>query len=124
MWVAYHNYRTITTLDAVLRLRLQIRRCLNPPCSQVCKPYRPEAEGRLALPKHEFGLDVIAYVGALRYAQHRSIPELHYALSGRGVAVAPRTVTHLLERYDELVTLNLTDTARLQRLTQPQGRVL
>jgi hypothetical protein len=90
----------------------------------VRKPYRPEAEGRLALPKHEFGLDVIAYVGALRYAQHRSIPELHYALSDRGVAVAPRTVTHLLERYDELVALNLTDTARLQRLTQPQGRVL
>ena len=29
MWAAHHNYRTITTLDAVLRLTLQIRRCLN-----------------------------------------------------------------------------------------------
>jgi hypothetical protein len=124
MWAAYHNYRTITTLDTVLRLTLQIRRCLNPHCSQVRQPYRPEAEGRLALPKHEFGLDVMAYVGTLRYAHHRSIPELHHALSARGVAVAPRTVTNLLERYDELVALNLTDTDRLQRLTQPQGRVL
>jgi len=40
------------------------------------------------------------------------------------VTVAPRTVTHLLERYDELLTLSLTDTARLQRITQAQGRVL
>ena len=31
---------------------------------------------------------------------------------------------HLLERYDELLTLSLTDTARLQRITQAQGRVI
>ena len=29
LWAAYHNYRTITTLEAVLGLTLQIRRCLN-----------------------------------------------------------------------------------------------
>ena len=53
MWAAYHNYRTITTLEAIIRLTLQIRRCLNPACPQARKPYRPEAAGRLALPKHE-----------------------------------------------------------------------
>jgi hypothetical protein len=31
---------------------------------------------------------------------------------------------HLLERYDELRTLSRTDTARLQRITQAQGRVI
>jgi hypothetical protein len=55
MWAAYHNYRTITTLDDVLHLTLQIRRCLNRACPHFRRPYRPEAEGRLALPKHEFG---------------------------------------------------------------------
>ena len=114
MWAAYHNYRTITTLDDVVHLTLPIRRCLNRACPQFRRPYRPEAEGRLALPKHEFGLDVIACVGTLRYAQHRSLPEIHEHLRHRGVAVAQRTVTHLLERYDELLTLSLTDTARLQ----------
>src|ERR671928_1026081 len=63
LWAAYHNYRTITTLDAVLGLTLQIRRCRNPACLHVHHPHRPEHEGRLALPKHEFGLDVIAFVG-------------------------------------------------------------
>jgi hypothetical protein len=124
MWAAYHNHRTITTLDAVLRLTLQIRRCLNAHCPQVRKPYRPEAEGRLALPKHEFGLAVIALVGTHRYAQHRSIPEIHHALVERGVAVAQRTVTNLLDRYDELLSLSLQNTERLQRLTQGQDRVI
>ena len=43
MWAAYHNYRTLTTLEAVVRLTLQIRRCLNARCPQFRKPYRPEA---------------------------------------------------------------------------------
>src|SRR5215470_17115686 len=124
MWAAYHNYRTLTTLETVLRLTLQIRRCLNSHCPQFRKPYRPEAEGRLALPKHEFGLDVIAFVGTRRYAQHRSIPEIHQALVDHGVAVAQRSVTNLLERYDKLLSLTLQDTERLHRITQPQGRVI
>jgi hypothetical protein len=124
MWAAYHNYRTITTLDDVVHLTLQIRRCLNHACPHFHRPYRPEEEGRLALPKHEFGLDVIAWVGTLRYAQHRSLPAIYQHLRQRGVAVAPRTVTNLLERYDELLALSLTDSARLQRITQTQGRVI
>src|SRR5215467_13051275 len=124
MWAAYHNYRTITTLEDVVHLTLQIRRCLNRACPQFHCPYRPEEEGRLALPKHEFGLDVITLIGTLRYAQHRSVPEIHQELGQRRVALAPRTVLNLLERYDELVTLALTDTPRLQRLTEAQGRVI
>lgn len=124
MWAAYHNYRTLTTLEEVMHLTLQIRRCLNRTCPQFRRPYRPEEEGRLALPKHEFGLDVIAWVGTLRYAQHRSLPDMHQPLLHRGMAVAPRTVTNLLERYDELLALSLTDTTRLQRITQARGRVI
>ena len=122
MWAAYPNYRPITTLADVVPLTLQIRRCLNRACPQFHRPSRPEEEGRLAWPKHEFGLDVMAYVGPLRYAQHRSLPEIHPHLRSRGVAIAPRTGRHLLERYDELLTLSLTDTARRQRITHAQGR--
>src|SRR5437867_1236329 len=124
LWAAYHNYRTITTLDAVLGLTLQIRRCLNQACPHLHQPHRPEQEGRLALPKHEFGLDVIAFVGQQRYGHHRSVPEIHQALRERRVAVAPRTVTNLLERYDELVALSLQDTTRLHRITQVRGRII
>src|SRR5208337_1108623 len=48
----YKNYRTISTLDSVFRLTLTIRRCPNPECSRLLRPYRPEAESHFALPYH------------------------------------------------------------------------
>src|SRR5215218_3536224 len=80
--IDYYNKRTLTTLAGVTRFRLQIRRCHRPNCALFLRPLRPEAEGRLALPHHEFGLDVIALVGALRYVEHRSVPEIHKDLRG------------------------------------------
>jgi hypothetical protein len=124
MWADYRNQRTVATLDGLVRLVLDIRRCRNAACRRWLRPYRPEAEARYALPQHEFGLDVIALVGALRYAEHRSLPEIHQALRGRGLAIAERTVRNLLDRYDELLAVTLTDDARLRGLLAAQGRVL
>ena len=124
MWSAYVNIRVVTTLDGLQRLRLHIRRCQNPSCPRHHRPYRPEAEGRLVLPEHQFGLDVIALIGAMRYQQHRSVPEIHQALLARRVDICERSVTNLLDRYDELVSLRLSDSRRLQRLTRKQGRVI
>lgn len=124
MWSAYSNYRTVITLEGPQRIRLHIRRCRNLSCSRHHLPYRPEEEGRLALPQHEFGLDVIALIGALRYQQHRSVPEIHQELTRRGVGICERNVTNLLDRYDELVSLRLSDTRRLRSLLSKQGRVI
>jgi hypothetical protein len=124
LWADYCNYRTVTTLDAVTRLTLHIRRCPNPACSRFQRPYRPEAEPHFALPHHEFGLDVIALVGRLRHAEHRSIPEIHRELLRRGVVLAERTVTNLLDRYDELKALSTADPQRLRPLLEGQGRVV
>lgn len=120
----YDNYRTVTTLQGLVRLKLKIRRCHDRGCARFHKPYRPEEEGRWALPVHEFGLAIVALVGALRYTQHRSVPEIHQELVRRGVGIAERTVTNLLDRYDELLALSLADHKRLQKLTATQGRVL
>ncbi len=120
----YTNFRTITTLDGVLRLTLSIRRCHNLDCPRFLRPYRPEAEPHFALPYHEFGLDVMALVGRLRHAEHRSIPEIHRELTGRGLVVAQRTVTNLLDRYDELRALATADPERLEPLLRDQRRVI
>jgi hypothetical protein len=124
LWVAYHRARTVATLDGLVRLRLVIRRCANPECEFYRHSHRPEQEGAFALPQGEFGLDVIALVGALRHAHHRSIPEIHRELLGRGVAVSERTVTNLLDRYEELVTLRLTDQTLLREKLEEQGRAV
>lgn len=124
MWAAYTNHRTLVTLTGLLRLHLSIRRCPHADCPRHHRPYRPEAEGALALPHHEFGLDVIALIGALRYVQHLSVPEMHRALRERGIDIAERNVTYLLERYDELLALSLSDTERLREITAREGRVI
>jgi hypothetical protein len=120
----YNNFRTITTLDGVLRLTLAIRRCSNPDCPRFHRPYRPEAEPHFALPYHEFGLDVMALVGRLRHAEHRSIPEIHHELTRRGLVVSQRTVTNLWDRYDELRALATADPKRLGPLLRDQRRVI
>lgn len=122
--VAYRTQRTITTLQGSCRLILRVRRCRNPACAWYHRACRPEEEGRWALPHGEFGLDVIALVGSLRYTAHRSVPEIHQVLRDRGVSIAERTVTHLLQRYEELVTLHLTNQARLRERFKEQGQVI
>ena len=124
MWVDYRNRRVVTTLDGLVGLVLDIRRCHHAACSRYRQPYRPEAEGTYALPQHEFGLDVIALVGRLRYVEHRSVPEIHQHLVGRGLALAERTVTNLLDRYDELLAVTLTDDRRLRDRLVTQERVI
>ena len=122
--VAYHSRRTVATLDGLYRLVLVVRRCHHPACPWYRRPYRPEEVGGWALPHGEFGLDVIALVGALRYAEHRSIPEIHQALVARGVSIAERSVTEQLRRYEELVALRLADQTHLQARLSKQEQVI
>src|SRR3712207_3585257 len=122
--VAYHDRRTVATLDGLYRLVLVVRRCRNPVCPRYRRPYRPEEEGGWALPHGEFGLDVIALVGHLRYAEHRSVPEIHRALVARGVGIAERSVTEQLRRYEELVALRLANHTQLQERLAQQDQVI
>src|SRR5262245_47531716 len=124
LWAANEPRRTVTTLDGLVLLRLQVRSCRNPdyPRHRVC--LRPEPEGRFALPQYEFSLDVIALVGRLRHAEHRSLPEIHAELIRRGVPICARSVGNLLDRYDELLTLALSGAARLRRVTAAAGKVV
>src|SRR6187549_3418594 len=124
MRIRYSNHRAIVSLRGLVRLRLKIRRCESRSCGRYHQAWRPEAEAALALPQHEFGLDVIALVGALRHREHRSVPEIHAVLTGRGVAIAERSVTNLLDRYDELLATRLMERRPLQRLLARQGRVI
>src|SRR5688500_15253573 len=123
-WVAYHSPRTVATFSGLVRLRLVVRQGVNRDCELYHERRRPEQEGAFALPQGEFGLDVIALVGALRHAHHRSVPEIHRELLGRGVAVSERTVTNLLDRYEELVALRLSERTGLRERLKEQGRAL
>ncbi len=90
LWVAYHRRRTVITLQGLWHLTLVVRQCPNPACPRYHVRYHPEEEGRWALPHGEFGLDVIATIGAWRFAEHRSVPEMHQRLVAQGMAISER----------------------------------
>src|SRR5258708_3201817 len=123
LWMAYHHHRTVVRLDGLWRLTIRVRHCVNTTCSQYHRAYVPEEAGAWALPQGEFGLDVSALIGHLRSREQRSVPQMHQLLRERGIAIAERSVTVLLHRYEELVAVRLADPARLrQRLAgQPGG---
>jgi hypothetical protein len=52
------------------------------------------------------------------------VPEIHVALVARGVAICERSVTNLVDRYDELLATALGDSARLRKEVTAQGRVV
>jgi hypothetical protein len=124
LWAANMARRSVTTLQCTIRLRLQVRSCRNPDCPRFKACLRPEQEGRFALPQHEFGLDVIALIGRLRHAEHRSVPEIHAELTRRGVPICVRSVSNLLDRYDELLALSIQDADRLRGIAAAAGRVI
>src|SRR5436309_497007 len=121
LWAASKPQRTVVTPEGLVRLRLQVRSCRDPGCPRHRVCLRPEQEGRYALPQHEFGLDVVALVGTLRHAEHRSVPEIHAELARRGVPIRARSVGNLLDRYDELPARSCGDADRLRRVTAKAG---
>src|SRR5258706_15737067 len=122
--MARHGHRKVTTLQGVYQFTLKLYRCQNHACPRFHQMCRPEEEGGWALPHGEFGLDVIALVGTLRYQQQRSIPQIHEELVRRGLQVAQRTVTDQLYRYEELVALHLADSGRLKARLAEQKQVI
>jgi len=120
----YDNFRTVVMLEESVRLCLRVRRCQNTQCPRYRVPYRPESEGRFALPEHEFGLDVVALVGMLRHREYRSVPEIHAHLRGLGVCISERSVTNLMGVYEQLLAVSLADDRRLRSLLAAQQRVV
>jgi len=95
-------------------LRLKVQRCQNPNCEKFRCAYRPEQEGKWALPQYEFGLDVMALAGAWRYQEHQVYPKSINSCNN-GVCISQRSVS-LLERYDELVAISLSDIERINTI--------
>lgn len=125
MFVAYVKARTLMTLNGLVKLRLQIRRCENHACERFRHICHPASEGSWALPEQEFGLDVMLRVGQLRYREHRSCPEIHHQLQQEGVVLAQRSVQNLLTHYDILLSLALdTLPERAAKLVQQKRAIL
>jgi hypothetical protein len=110
-------------------LKFAVFRAADPPETLL----RGQLEGLLTEPRFKARDAASKIVGektwpvGQRLGQHRLRancgPRLH-GVDGRGLALAPRTVTNLLDRFDELRALNVADPRRLRPLLAPQKRVV
>lgn len=76
-WQA-RSVRTITTLDGLCQPFSRSAVVTISAASATILRTAPPEEGSWALPHGEFGLDIIALIGALRYERHRSVPSMNH----------------------------------------------
>ena len=122
---AYRQSRFVVTLTGGVRLIKHVLSCTMPTCPQRGISERPIDEGRWSLPRYTFGMDVIAYVGELRYQRQRTLPEIHTALSQQQVSISLKEVQLLSEVFLALVqTVIADDTQALAQLHAQGGIIL
>lgn len=124
VWVAWHCRRKVLTLEGLWQLRVVMYQCHTPTCPHYHARSHPEEEGHWALPHEECGLDLIALIGAWRFREHRSVPEMHQRLRVRDLSISERDVTHVMQWYEELVTRQILDHKRIKAWLQKQGQVI
>jgi len=65
----------------------------------------------------------MAFAGAWRYQEHRSVPKSINSCNN-GVCISQRSVSNLLERYDELVAISLSDIERINTIIGAHKQVI
>ena len=120
----YHKQRWIVQLSGQLQVVSHCLGCSNPRCSHSEAIYRPEAENLLALKGYTFGLDVIVYIGQLRYRQNQTIEAIQNQLLNK-LSISIKEVALLCEVYLALVkTVAQEDSHLIAQLNQLGGIVL
>ena len=123
--VAYHSRRTVATLDGLVPPdaggpplpRRRPARCTAGPTGRRRRAPSPCPTASSASTSSPWSARCATPSTA---ASRRSTPQLRE----RGVPIAERSVTNLLDRYDELLALRLADQARLRARLAAQGQVI
>jgi hypothetical protein len=122
--VGYHQHRKVATLAGVVGLSVPVWHCPSRGGARDHRAYRPEEEGRIVRPHDEYGLDVRALLGALRYRPQQTVIELHREVLARGVSLSQRHVTDRVEGYEERVARALGQAPERRARLQAQGRLI
>ena len=122
----YHKQRWIVRLGQKLHVISHFLECHTRGCRLREAIYRPEGEDILAMRGYTFGLDVIAFIGELRYSRNLSVPEIHRQLQQDDqVSISVKEVSLLCEVYLALVTtVAREDKSLVEELRKLGGIVL
>lgn len=97
----------LTTLDGMRHVTNVGCYCRNPSCSHPHLVYRSAVADSLSLRGYTYGLDVIVWIGQLRWGHQRTRGEIHELVHERGISMCEREVQHLYEAYAVLLQQSL-----------------
>jgi hypothetical protein len=117
----YRKQRYIITLRGELKVISHWQECRTAGCAWRGASLRPEQEEVLALRGYNFGLEVIARIGELRFGQHQTLGQIRQALP---VALSLKEVELLSEVFLALVTTHARDDAALLAQLRAQGGII
>ncbi|AXI39419.1 hypothetical protein CX649_07065 [Bacillaceae bacterium ZC4] len=100
-------------------------RCENPSCSNTTV-YRSAQAEHLSMKHITYGMDVIAYIGHLRFKEHKARTEMASILKEKKVKISDRQVQKLYERYALLLRANVKETVKddLQKVVNEHGGII
>jgi hypothetical protein len=126
LYVTQHRTRPLQTLNESRLVVARDKSCPNADCSAYHKPIRPFSEGLLpVLPRCEYGLDVVVFVGEGRLTGGKSQPQIHQELEEQhGVRISGRHVGNLFKIFLALVHAVNAETDVIRRFLVAQGGII
>jgi hypothetical protein len=97
------NPRRFITLDGEYYVLERVSRCSNRECPGYEKSFRAENLQAIILPRKIFSLDVIMYIGTLRYEEHKTYDEIREALRKKGIKISMGELTNLTMTFESLI---------------------
>ncbi|MCL5788994.1 MAG: hypothetical protein M1290_00830 [Candidatus Thermoplasmatota archaeon] len=74
-------------------------------CSRCSRTFRSSETDLISFPFRSYSIDVIVEIGYLRNEEKRSILEIHYRLTSRGIEISERKCYDLLHVLYELIAI-------------------
>ena len=117
----YNDVRHVAFLKERLEIAFEVKHCGRDTCPNLF----PRFLQTRVLPKSEYGLDVIAFIGHRRLRDHRTFPAIGEALRhDHHLQISDREVEYLFTQYVALTCTPVADDpARLAKLRR-QGRLI
>lgn len=118
--------KTISTLNGVKTIVNMGYRCTNPECENVATVFRSAQAEHLSIKHITYGTDVLAFVGELRFKEHKTRKEIMDILNDHGVVVSERHVQKLYERYTVLLRASAEENSKktLKETVEAHGGII
>lgn len=118
--------KTISTRSGIKKVVNMGYRCTNENCEHQKTVYRSAQAEQMSMKFITYGMDVLAYVGKLRFREHKTREEITEILASEGVVISERHVQKLYERYTLLLRASSDEYARseFQKITEEYGGII